>query len=501
MRARKGRKGRTPADYFDPETAEKLRSDDQKILLSGRPIIAQTVLLPHSGTSRWMAMTKVPVKDGSPYGPLIVGIFSRDITLWKETMDQLERSEASFRLLFSAVPHAVFVCDMETFEILEVNDAAIRTYGYTAEEFHAMRLYDIYPASDRMLLKQTLEALDRSNLSRDARNHLTKDGRTLDVEITVHRLELHERGTILVTALDVSERKRLELDLRHAQKLEAVGQLAAGIAHEINTPIQYVGDNLRFLSDSFREREAVLLQYERLLAGPLAGEIPRGFNDQVKAVQENADIEYLGREIPRALEQSLDGVERIATIVRAMKSFAHPGSDEKKPADLNQALSDAIIVATNELKYVADVVQDFGEIPAVWCNLGDINQVFLNLLVNAAHAIGDVVRKSGSRGEIGVRTRCEGAEVIVSISDTGCGIPAAVQSRVFEPFFTTKEVGRGTGQGLAIARNIVVERHGGRIAFEPNLPQGTTFIVSLPIGGTPDSSANEERPASELAVL
>jgi two-component system NtrC family sensor kinase len=501
-------RGRSPADYFDPETAEMLRSDDQKILLSGRPIIAKTVRLPHSGASRWVAITKVPVKDGSPYGPLIVGI-SRDITLWKETMAELERSEASFRLLFSAVPHAVFVCDMETFEILEVNDAATRTYGYTAEEFHAMHLYEIYPASDRMLLKQTLEALDRSKLSREALNHLTKDGRTLDVEITVHQLEFHERRTMLITVLDVSERKRLELDLRHAQKLEAVGQLAAGIAHEINTPIQYVGDNLRFLSDSFREREAVLVQYERLLAGPLAGEIARGFNDQVKAVQQNADMEYLSREIPRALEQSLDGVERIATIVRAMKSFAHPGSDEKKPADLNQALSEAIIVATNELKYVADVVQDFGELPAVWCNLGDINQVFLNLLVNAAHAIGDVVSKSGSRGEIRVRTRCEGGEVVVSISDTGCGIPATVQSRVFEPFFTTKEVGKGTGQGLAIARNIVVERHGGRITFEPNLPQGTTFMVSLPVGGALDASdassvssaSNDARPRSEMAVL
>ena len=368
------------------------------------------------------------------------------------------------------------------------------------KSFTLCALSDIFPASDRTLLKRALEVLDGCNLSRAARNHLTKDGRTLDVEITIHQLEFHERRTILITALDVSERKRLELDLRHAQKLEAVGQLAAGIAHEINTPIQYVGDNLRFLSDSFREREAVLAQYERLLAEPLAGEITPGFNDRVKAVQQDADMEYLCREIPRALEQSLDGVERIATIVRAMKSFAHPGSDEKKPADLNQALSDAIIVATNELKYVADVVQDFGELPAVWCNLGDINQVFLNLLVNAAHAIGDVVSKNGSRGEIRIRTRCEGGEVVVSISDTGCGIPAAVQSRVFEPFFTTKEVGRGTGQGLAIARNIVVERHGGRITFEPNLPQGTKFLVSLPVGGTRDTS-NEARPTAELAVL
>jgi len=493
-------RGRSPGDYFAPETAELLRADDRKILLSGQPIISQTVPVTRSGVTRWMAMTKVPVRDGSCAQPIIVGI-SRDITEWKETMEELKRSEASFRLLFSAVPHAVFVCDVETLEILEVNDAATQTYGYTPDEFHNMRLNDIYPASDRALLKRSLEALDATHLSREARNHVTKDGRTLDVEITVHRLEFHERRTILIMALDVSERKRLELDLRHAQKLEAVGQLAAGIAHEINTPIQYVGDNLRFLCDSFKDRQAVFQQYERLLLAALTGEIPHGLTDQVNAARDRVDMEYLSREMPRALEQSLDGVERIATIVRAMKAFAHPGSDEKKPADLNQALSDALIVAGNELKYVADVVTDFAELPPVWCNLGDLNQVFLNLLVNAAHAIGDVVKESGARGEIRVRTRCERGEAIVSISDTGCGIQAIVQSRVFEPFFTTKEAGKGTGQGLAIARNIVVERHGGRITFEPNLPHGTTFLVSLPIGKMLETNADNAQPASELALL
>ncbi len=227
----------------------------------------------------------------------------------------------------------------------------------------------------------------------------------------------------------------------------------------------------------------------------------RELADEVKASREAADLEYLAGEIPKAMEQSLDGVERVATIVRAMKAFAHPGSNEKMPADLNKALSDALIVANNELKYVANVVTDFVELPPVWCNLGDLNQVFLNLLVNAAHAISDVVKKSGGKGEIRVKTRCDNNEVIVSVSDSGCGIPPAIQPRVFDPFFTTKEVGKGTGQGLAIARNIVVERHGGRIAFEPNLPQGTTFLVWLPIGGTPGASTNSAQPASDLALL
>jgi PAS domain S-box-containing protein len=494
--------GRGPGDYFDAETAERLRADDQKILLSGEPIIAQTVQLGRSGVSRWMAMTKVPVSDGSSYGPVIVGI-SRDITEWKETMEELKRSEASFRLLFSAVPHAVFVCDVETLEILEVNDAATRTYGYSAEEFHAMRLNDVYPSQDRSILKSIMNTLDPAHLPHGARTHVAKDGRTLDVEITVHFLEFHERRTILIMALDVSEKKRLELDLRHAQRLEAVGQLAAGIAHEINTPIQFVGDNLRFLCDAFRDRQAVFFQYERLLHAALVGEVSPEMAAQVKAVREEADLEYLAVEIPKAMEQSLDGVERVAAIVRAMKAFAHPGSNEKMPADLNKALSNALIVTNNELKYVADVVTDFAELPPVWCNLGDLNQVFLNLLVNAAHAIGDVVKNNGARGEIRVKTLHANHEAIISISDTGCGIPAAIQSRVFDPFFTTKEVGKGTGQGLAIARNIVVDRHGGKISFEPNLPQGTTFVVSLPVDRTPEASPEEAQlpqPSSEMAV-
>jgi PAS domain S-box-containing protein len=493
-------RGRTDAEFLDPATSARLRADNERILMSGEPFIGELKQVTKSGVSRWIAMTKVPVKDGSSAKPLIVGI-SRDITQWKETIEELKRSEASFRLLFSAIPHAVFVCDLDTLEILEVNDAAHRTYGYSFEEFHTMGLGDTYPSDDRVPLKQMLETLDQANLQRAASRRLTKDGRSLDVEITVHPLEFHARKTVLIMAQDVSEQKRLELDLRHAQRLETVGQLAAGIAHEINTPIQYVGDNLRFLRDAFSERQAVFLQYQRLVDAAFAGEIPRELAADVKAAREAADLEYLAVEIPRAMDQSLDGVERVTTIVRAMKSFAHPGSSEKLPADLNKALSDAVIVANNELKYVADVVMDFGELPLVWCSLGDLNQVFLNLLVNAAHAVGDVVKKNGGRGEIRVRTRCENNEAIVSISDTGSGIPVAIQTRVFDPFFTTKEVGKGTGQGLAIARTIVVERHGGRIAFEPNLPQGTTFLVSLPVGGTLGAAGTDSVPPSRETVL
>lgn len=472
--------GRSDADYFDAETAALIGADDARIRESGRPVISKVELLSRSGKARWVATTKVPVMAGVPPEQMIVGI-SRDVTQWKNTVGELERSEKSFRLLFSAIPHAIFACDVETLEIVEVNDAACRTYGYSPEEFHRMRLTDIYPPADRARLQRTVQELAPAQPWRGFRKHIARDGSVLDVEVADHFLELHGRPAVLVTAQDMREQKRLEIELQHAQRLEAVGQLAAGIAHEINTPIQYVGDNLRFLSDAFRERQNVLGSYARLIAAAASGEVPAGIIEEIRTAQRQTDAEYLEREIPRALEQSLDGVDRVATIMRAMKSFAHPGSQEKKPADLNKALSDALIVARNELKYVAEVETDFGDLPPVWCHIGDLNQVFLNLLVNAAHAIDDLVKTAGGRGKICVRTRYEKGEAVVSISDSGCGIPAEIQGRIFDPFFTTKEVGRGTGQGLAIARNIVVEKHGGRITFEPNFPQGTTFVVCLPI--------------------
>jgi signal transduction histidine kinase len=163
-----------------------------------------------------------------------------------------------------------------------------------------------------------------------------------------------------------------------------------------------------------------------------------------------------------------------------MKAFAHPDHGERAVADLNAALRDTLTVATNELKYVAKVETDFGKIPAVPCFVNDLNQVFLNLLVNAAHAIGDVVGKSGRLGVIRVRTYLEGSIVVIAISDTGTGIPEAVQGRIFDPFFTTKEVGKGTGQGLALARAVVVDQHGGSLTFETEMGKGTTFFVRIP---------------------
>ncbi len=270
----------------------------------------------------------------------------------------------------------------------------------------------------------------------------------------------------------LEERDRLEDNLRQAQKLEAIGQLAAGIAHEINTPTQYVGDNLRFLKESFGELDALLGQLVETGGAP------------ARQALGEADFDYLKEEIPRALNQSLEGVDRVAKIVRAMKEFSHPAR-EKTATDLNRAIQSTITVASNEWKYVADLDMDLDtNLPAVHCSPAEFNQVVLNMVVNAAHAISDVVGDGGKgKGKIRVKTRADGDWAVVEIGDTGSGMPAHVQQRIFEPFFTTKDVGKGTGQGLAIAHNVIVDKHAGFIKVTSSPGAGTTFTIRLPIGG------------------
>jgi signal transduction histidine kinase/DNA-binding response OmpR family regulator len=294
-------------------------------------------------------------------------------------------------------------------------------------------------------------------------------------------------GQFLTRKTLEAQKQRMEVELRHAQKLEAVGSLAAGIAHEINTPIQFIGDNTRFLQDSFRGRTELMNKYEEVCEAARQGPVPAKLFHEAAEIREKIDWDYLRVEVPKAMEQMLDGIGRVAKIVRAMKEFSHVDrTSQKAAADLNKALASTLVVASSELKYVADVDEDYGELPPVLCHLGDLNQVFLNLLINAAHAIDDVMKKTGDKGTISVRTRQDGDWVELSISDTGGGIPDSVRGKIFDPFFTTKEVGKGTGQGLTLARAMVVEKHGGILTFETETGKGTTFRVRLPINGVPE---------------
>ena len=313
-----------------------------------------------------------------------------------------------------------------------------------------------------------------------------------------HRTEVRWTGTCERVAkakvlrglmLDVTELRRLGRELAAAQKLESVGRLAAGVAHEINTPVQFVSDNVQFVRTSMTELAAVIHAYQGLrLAVESASDVTAAAQLAGNA-ERAADLDYILENAPQALDSSIEGLRRIATIVRSMKEFAHPDQAHKTLTDLNQAIRSTLIIAHNEYKYVAELDAEYGELPAIPCYAGEINQVVLNLLVNAAHAIADVVKDTGGLGRLKVRTRLDGNEVEISIADTGTGIPEAARDKIFDPFFTTKEVGKGTGQGLAIAHSVIVKKHGGTLRFETECGKGTTFFVRLPIDATMDASA------------
>jgi signal transduction histidine kinase len=223
-------------------------------------------------------------------------------------------------------------------------------------------------------------------------------------------------------------------------------------------------------------KESVAESYEALL------KVKEGLATELKAALLDADVEYLDEEIPRAIEQSLEGIERVRKIVNSMKEFSHPGLDEMKPMDINHIIENTVTVTSNEWKYIAEMDLDLApDLPIASCLPGELSQVFLNLIVNAVHAIADVVGEGeNGKGTIYISTRHDQDTIEVRITDSGTGVPEAARESLFNPFFTTKEVGKGTGQGLSIAYGVVVKKHGGTIDFETEMGKGTTFIIRLP---------------------
>jgi PAS domain S-box-containing protein len=275
---------------------------------------------------------------------------------------------------------------------------------------------------------------------------------------------------IVGTGYDITDRKDAEARMASSDRLESIGRLAAGVAHEINTPIQYLNDSVTFIRDGVGELLAYIDELHKAMPTPPAA---------------SDDVDYMREELPPALARVAEGLSRITEIVRSMKDFSNADAGEMGEVDLNRAISSTLVVARSEYRDVADLETGFSEIPRVICHGGQINQVVLNLVVNAAHAIGDRNKGSSTRGKITVRTNKDGEHVVISIEDTGGGIPEAIQARIFDPFFTTKEVGRGTGQGLSVSRNVVVKGHGGELDFTTEPGVGTTFFVRLPIAGKP----------------
>ena len=385
-------------------------------------------------------------------------------------------------------------------KIVDVNQATSKLLGYAKDELvgqPACLLFDEEGQCEfGQLVSADLEELSygkkllkklvlTGHVTDDDCHYVAKDGNRIAVNFSgsVMRDTAGQIQGVVCVAQDITEQKQLQCELAQAQKLESVGQLAAGIAHEINTPTQYVGDNTRFLKDAFGGISKALDSFEELLAAVKSGEIDEELIAKLEKVLDEADIEYLTEEIPLAIDQSLGGVERVAKIVRAMKEFSHPGSDEMSIVNLADAIETTITVSHSEWVYVAEMETHFlTDLPDIYGLPGELNQVFLNLIVNASHAIADRLSDAGhDLGKITISTCREEDWAVITIKDNGTGMSEHILARIFDPFFTTKEVGRGTGQGLAIARSVIVDKHQGKLECTSKVGEGTVFTIRLPI--------------------
>jgi two-component system NtrC family sensor kinase len=295
-----------------------------------------------------------------------------------------------------------------------------------------------------------------------------------------------DRASVLASQVMLAlENQRLSRQTAMSEKLAAVGQLAAGIAHEINTPIQFIGDGLHFLGESIEQILTLVAKYEVLLERANRDALDSELVDDIHSFSEQIDVDDLRLELPSALRRTKDGIARVTNIVQSVKVFGRTDEATKTPTDLARLIETTLTIARSEFKYVADAETDLSDIPPVMGLPGELGQVFLNLTVNAAHAIADKMKalENEQRGRITFKAWVDAGNVLISISDTGCGIAESIRSRIFDPFFTTKEPGRGTGLGLSIVRGIIVDKHGGDIAVESEVGMGTTFLIRLPIDG------------------
>ena len=414
----------------------------------------------------------------------IVGVqgILRDVTERRRAEESAKRAARQWSTTFDSIADMVSIQD-KYFSFVRVNKAFADTFKMKPEELVGKKCFEVVHGTKQPIVDcphaQTLE-IKKPFTSEIFEPHLEKHLQVSTSPIFDEKGKL--TGSVHIVK-DISERKFLEAELAQSQKLHTIGQLAAGIAHEINTPTQYVGDNTRFLQESFGDLLHLLEKYRNLLAAAKSAGAASDLIEEVENAKQEADIEYLSKEIPQAISQSLDGIERISNITRAMKEFSHPGVDEKTAVDLNKAIDGTITVCRNEWKYVAEMETDFdANLPCVTCMPQEFNQVILNIITNAADAIEDMFKKeAGQKGKIRVTTRQDADWAEVRISDTGPGIPEDLKSRIFEPFFTTKKIGEGTGQGLAISRKIIVDKHRGTFDFDSVPGKGTTFIIRLPI--------------------
>lgn len=399
------------------------------------------------------------------------------------TLDALREKDTYLREITSRISEGLWLFSARDDSTLFASPSIGEIFGRPLHSLDNMRWSDSVHPQDRKKVAETYRnaKLGKTSFSSQFRI-LRPDGSTRVVRNDGFPV-LDANGDLLrITGVirDITEELRLQEELRLAQKLESVGQLAAGVAHEINTPGQYVGDNIAFVSESLKEILPLLRSVRELGEHDRDSATASELIDKLLESAASTDIDFILEELPEALDQSAQGVEQIKRIVLAMKDFSHPG-EEREFADLSKAIRSTVTVARNEWKYLADMQLELDEnLPPVPCVISSVNQALLNLIVNAAHAI-DEASPDGTKGKISIRTFADDSDAFIEIRDSGCGMSEEIREKVFDPFFTTKMVGKGTGQGLAIAYQVIVERHGGSINVDSEPGMGSCFTIRLPL--------------------
>ena len=408
-------------------------------------------------------------------------MLEKETTELRAAESRLRASEERFRCFFDSSSDCILVWDLNQV-CLYANRTAIDQLELDPMGLVGRRLADVLSHVPDLCEAwcHLAEEVSTSGATRhlEVETMIGERAMSGDTALSPIRDGKSEIFAVGVVCRDVTERRGLEMELVQARRLESIGQLAGGIAHEINTPIQFIGDNNRFLLESFGSLSSVLKQAQSLVAEENETKALDGLAQAI----DDVELEFLEEEIPRAITESLTGVEHVAKIVQAMKAFSHPGGEEKGVVDINGSIQTTVTMSRNEWKYVAEMELDLADhLPVFRGNAGGVNQVLLNLIVNAAHAIGEKNGpNAGATGKITVQTRGTEDEVEIRIRDSGAGIPEEIRARIFDPFFTTKTVGKGTGQGLSLAHTVIVDQHGGTIAVESEVGEGTTMIVRLP---------------------
>jgi len=395
------------------------------------------------------------------------------------------------------LPDGLLVIDSKG-KIVSANTAAQNMFNLSSDAIKELMIEQLIPAITYSKLVDDVVLFEHLFSGQTILiEGIKKNGTSFPIEAHFSKMTLVIDFKIMFSCVmrDITERVSLEKQLNQANKLESIGQLAAGIAHEINTPTQYVTDNTTFLANAFTTCVDIV-QLCQVISNKSVETINQEDLRKIQILLADSDIEFILEEIPTAITQSLEGLHRISTIVKAMKSFSHPSKGEMQLTNISEAIETTITVARNEWRYIAELVTQFDEeLPQIMCIRDELNQVFLNIIVNATHAIEDKTKKSGQQdGKITILASKQNDHVIIKISDNGIGMTTEVKERIFDPFYTTKSVGKGTGQGLSMAYAVIVERHKGEIEAQSTVGEGTTFIISLPI----DNDLNQEKLSLEL---